>query len=278
MVGAIADWFAVTALFKHPLGLPIPHTALVPEAQGRARARGSRSSSARTSCRRRSSATGWRPPTISLRLGRWLSDPHNARRVVDEVADVASIALAGSRTSTSSSWSRRCWCRGSGRSRSRRCSARSWSRWCATTCTTAWSTWPSRSCTAGWWRTPRPSPRCSPSGRRGGRRPAQRGGHRADAHRGGALARGHPRRPPPPRPRGAGLDAGAARPGPAVRPRDPGPRRGAQAAAARPPAVHHHRHLAVERAAPRAARRRCGTRRAGAGPAGARSWSRSPTG
>src|SRR3954452_13688445 len=31
MVGAIADWFAVTALFKHPLGLPIPHTALIPK-------------------------------------------------------------------------------------------------------------------------------------------------------------------------------------------------------------------------------------------------------
>ena len=31
MVGAIADWFAVVALFKHPLGLPIPHTALIPE-------------------------------------------------------------------------------------------------------------------------------------------------------------------------------------------------------------------------------------------------------
>ena len=30
MVGAVADWFAVTALFKHPLGLPIPHTALIP--------------------------------------------------------------------------------------------------------------------------------------------------------------------------------------------------------------------------------------------------------
>ena len=30
MVGAIADWFAVTALFKHPLGLPVPHTALIP--------------------------------------------------------------------------------------------------------------------------------------------------------------------------------------------------------------------------------------------------------
>src|SRR3546814_15003645 len=30
MVGAIADWFAVTALFRRPLGLPIPHTGLIP--------------------------------------------------------------------------------------------------------------------------------------------------------------------------------------------------------------------------------------------------------
>jgi uncharacterized membrane-anchored protein YjiN (DUF445 family) len=30
MVGGIADWFAVTALFRHPLGLPIPHTAIIP--------------------------------------------------------------------------------------------------------------------------------------------------------------------------------------------------------------------------------------------------------
>ena len=30
MVGGLADWFAVTALFRHPLGLPIPHTAIVP--------------------------------------------------------------------------------------------------------------------------------------------------------------------------------------------------------------------------------------------------------
>lgn len=30
MIGAIADWFAVTALFRHPLNLPIPHTAIIP--------------------------------------------------------------------------------------------------------------------------------------------------------------------------------------------------------------------------------------------------------
>src|SRR3954466_5078474 len=35
MVGALADWFAVTALFRHPLGLPIPHTAIVPNNKDR---------------------------------------------------------------------------------------------------------------------------------------------------------------------------------------------------------------------------------------------------
>ena len=30
MVGGLADWFAVTALFRHPMGIPIPHTALIP--------------------------------------------------------------------------------------------------------------------------------------------------------------------------------------------------------------------------------------------------------
>ena len=34
-VGGMADWFAVTALFRHPLGLPIPHTAIIPAQQAR---------------------------------------------------------------------------------------------------------------------------------------------------------------------------------------------------------------------------------------------------
>ena len=35
MVGGMADWFAVTALFRHPLGIPIPHTAIIPENKDR---------------------------------------------------------------------------------------------------------------------------------------------------------------------------------------------------------------------------------------------------
>src|SRR4051812_31617632 len=35
MVGALADWFAVSALFRRPFGLPIPHTAIIPENKDR---------------------------------------------------------------------------------------------------------------------------------------------------------------------------------------------------------------------------------------------------
>lgn len=35
MIGACADWFAVVALFRHPLGIPIPHTAIVPQSKQR---------------------------------------------------------------------------------------------------------------------------------------------------------------------------------------------------------------------------------------------------
>ena len=35
LVGGIADWFAITALFRHPLNLPIPHTAIIPSRKDR---------------------------------------------------------------------------------------------------------------------------------------------------------------------------------------------------------------------------------------------------
>src|SRR5580692_7050906 len=35
MIGACADWFAVVALFRHPLGIPIPHTAIIPNNKAR---------------------------------------------------------------------------------------------------------------------------------------------------------------------------------------------------------------------------------------------------
>src|ERR1700735_725965 len=34
-IGGVADWFAITALFRHPLGIPIPHTAIIPNQRHR---------------------------------------------------------------------------------------------------------------------------------------------------------------------------------------------------------------------------------------------------
>jgi uncharacterized membrane-anchored protein YjiN (DUF445 family) len=92
MVGAIADWFAVTALFKHPLGLPIPHTALVPRRKNEL-GRGLEEFFGENFLQEGIIRDRVAAATISHRLGEWLCDPVNARRVVDEVADVASIAL-----------------------------------------------------------------------------------------------------------------------------------------------------------------------------------------
>ena len=92
MVGAIADWFAVTALFRHPLGLPIPHTALIPRrkddlGKGLEDFVGENFLQEDIIRERIGSAR------IAERVGVWLGQEANARKVVDEVADVAAIAL-----------------------------------------------------------------------------------------------------------------------------------------------------------------------------------------
>lgn len=92
MVGAIADWFAVTALFKHPLGLPIPHTALIPKRKddlGRGLEEFVGENFLQEDIiRERIDAVG-----ISSRVAGWLAVPANAQRVVDEAADIAALAL-----------------------------------------------------------------------------------------------------------------------------------------------------------------------------------------
>jgi uncharacterized membrane-anchored protein YjiN (DUF445 family) len=92
MVGAIADWFAVTALFKHPLGLPIPHTALIPKRKDEL-GRGLEEFVGENFLQEGIIRERVAAATVSLRLGRWLSDPEHARRAVDEFADVLTIAL-----------------------------------------------------------------------------------------------------------------------------------------------------------------------------------------
>ncbi len=93
MVGAIADWFAVTALFRHPLGLPIPHTALIPRRKddlGRGLQQFvGENFLAEDVVRDRIGAA-----QVSARVGEWLAEEANARRVVHESADVLAIGLA----------------------------------------------------------------------------------------------------------------------------------------------------------------------------------------
>jgi uncharacterized membrane-anchored protein YjiN (DUF445 family) len=93
MVGAMADWFAVTALFRHPLGLPIPHTALIPKRKDEL-GRGLEDFVGENFLQEEVIRDRLRVADISLRVGRWLSQPDNARRVVDEVSVVAASALS----------------------------------------------------------------------------------------------------------------------------------------------------------------------------------------
>ncbi|MFE0653035.1 DUF445 domain-containing protein [Streptomyces sp. NPDC059534] len=93
MVGALADWFAVTALFRRPLGLPIPHTAIIPTKKDQLGASlgsfvGENFLSADV-VRGRLHALG-----IGRRLGAWLADPAHADRVTAEL----STALRGALT------------------------------------------------------------------------------------------------------------------------------------------------------------------------------------
>jgi uncharacterized membrane-anchored protein YjiN (DUF445 family) len=92
MVGAIADWFAVTALFKHPLGLPIPHTALIPrrkEMLGRSLEEFVGENFLHEQVIRERMQVA----DLSRRVGDWLVVEEHARRVVDEAASVLHIGL-----------------------------------------------------------------------------------------------------------------------------------------------------------------------------------------
>ncbi len=92
MVGGLADWFAVTALFRRPLGLPIPHTALIP----------TRKDALGASLGDFVGDNFLKPEVVRRRLdqvdlagkaGRWLGDEANARQVTDELALVLRGAI-----------------------------------------------------------------------------------------------------------------------------------------------------------------------------------------
>ena len=86
MVGGLADWFAVTALFRRPLGLPIPHTAIVVERKDRfAETLGSFVQENFLSPARSASGCGRRTPSSGRPAG-WPS-PDHAAELAGRVAD-----------------------------------------------------------------------------------------------------------------------------------------------------------------------------------------------
>ncbi|HEU4332574.1 MAG TPA: DUF445 domain-containing protein [Lapillicoccus sp.] len=92
MVGAMADWFAVTALFRHPLGIPIPHTALIPRRKDML-ARSLQDFMGENFLREDIIRDRVLSAQISNRLAGWLLDPANARRVVDEASHITTLGL-----------------------------------------------------------------------------------------------------------------------------------------------------------------------------------------
>ena len=93
MIGAIADWFAVTALFRHPLGLPIPHTAIIPRKKDTLGASLSAFVAANF-LHAEAVSTKIRSAEISHRAGQWLAKPGNRDIVVDRAAGGLEYVLA----------------------------------------------------------------------------------------------------------------------------------------------------------------------------------------
>jgi uncharacterized membrane-anchored protein YjiN (DUF445 family) len=93
MVGAIADWFAVTALFKHPLGLPVPHTALIPNRKEEL-GRSLEEFVGENFLQEQVIRGRMQVAELSRRVGEWLTVESHARRVVDEAASVLHIGLS----------------------------------------------------------------------------------------------------------------------------------------------------------------------------------------
>ncbi|MGZ4792081.1 MAG: DUF445 domain-containing protein [Ilumatobacteraceae bacterium] len=92
MVGALADWFAVSALFRHPLGIPIPHTAIIPHRKdqiGRSLGEFVQTNFLTREVLNERLAGA----NVGKRLGDWLADEHNATKAGEGVTDLLRGAL-----------------------------------------------------------------------------------------------------------------------------------------------------------------------------------------
>jgi uncharacterized membrane-anchored protein YjiN (DUF445 family) len=92
MVGALADWFAVTALFKHPLGIPIPHTAIIRRKKDQL-GEGLGAFVRENFLSPENVETKLRDAQVAGRVGKWLSDQSHAERVAAETATVLRVLV-----------------------------------------------------------------------------------------------------------------------------------------------------------------------------------------
>ncbi|WP_081290426.1 DUF445 domain-containing protein [Mycobacterium asiaticum] len=92
MVGALADWFAVTALFKHPLGIPIPHTAIIKRKKDQL-GEGLGTFVRENFLSAEVVETKLRGAEVPSRLGKWLAEPAHAQRVAAEASTVLRVLV-----------------------------------------------------------------------------------------------------------------------------------------------------------------------------------------
>ncbi len=92
MVGALADWFAVTALFKHPLGLPIPHTAIIPKRKNEI-GRNLQEFVTENFLTEDIVRDRLAAAHVGERLGRWLAEPRNRHRAMVEMRKAGRAGL-----------------------------------------------------------------------------------------------------------------------------------------------------------------------------------------
>ncbi|MFL6091252.1 MAG: DUF445 domain-containing protein [Aeromicrobium sp.] len=93
MVGAIADWFAVTALFRHPLGLPVPHTAIIPKRKESLGA-SLQDFVAENFLNEEVVRERVTSSKVSAQVGTWLGQPGHAEKVIDVGAKALADGLS----------------------------------------------------------------------------------------------------------------------------------------------------------------------------------------
>ncbi|MBI3225718.1 MAG: DUF445 domain-containing protein [Mycolicibacterium cosmeticum] len=92
MIGALADWFAVTALFKHPLGIPIPHTAIIKRKKDQL-GEGLGTFVRENFMSAEVVATKLGDAQVAGRVGKWLSEYSHAERVAAEASTVLRVLV-----------------------------------------------------------------------------------------------------------------------------------------------------------------------------------------